>query len=63
MEKFEELEIGVQKKMLINCFRQRLERESDKEEFGKLCKNLENEANVALLVQLIMSGQQNAMYQ
>ena len=63
MEKFEELEIGVQKKMLINCFRQRLERESDKEEFGKLCKDLENEANVALLVQLIMSGQQNAMYQ
>ena len=63
MEKFEKLEIGIQKKMLINYFRQYLEKENNKEEYGKLCRDLENDANVALLLQLIMSSQENAMYQ
>lgn len=54
MEKFEKTEIGVQKRMLKNCYRQYLEKENDKEEYEKLCRDLEDDENVGLLIRTLL---------
>lgn len=54
MERLQELETSVQKRMLKNCYRQYLEKENDKEEYEKLCRDLEDDSTVGLLVKTLL---------
>lgn len=54
MERLEGSEISVQKRVLKNYYRQCLEKENDKNEYEKICWDLEDDANVGLLIRTML---------